>query len=155
MISGIRGRGFRMRCGLRRVAILVTAVALTTAGGSVSAAASVPVDEVARVTALQSTLRSVADAGDVAGTRAALSEVGPVVGTVDSGARELVVSADDAAEEALAELDATFADDAARVDLPPVPILLNLLLQKVLAILAELIANLLGGLPAPIPPPIP
>jgi hypothetical protein len=78
-----------------------------------------------------------------------------VVGTVESGARELVVSADDAAEEALAELAATFTDDAARVDLPPVPVLLNLLLQKVLAILAELIANLLGGLPAPIPPPIP
>lgn len=147
-----------MRRRLQRVGILVSAVALTVAG-AVPAGASVPTGAAAEVAAVQDRLQSAADAGDVAGTRSALVDADALLSTVDSavdrGARELVATADDAATEALAELGTTFPVDAARADLPPVPVLLNLLLQKILAILAELIANLLGGLPAPIPPPIP
>lgn len=146
-----------MRRRLPLVGILVSAVALTVAG-AVPAGAGVPTDA-AEVTALQARLQGAADAGDVAGTRSALVEADTLLTTVhsavESGARELVATADDAAADALTELDTTFPAAAARADLPPVPVLLNLLLQKVLAILAELIANLLGGLPAPIPPPIP
>lgn len=161
MISA-SGKGFSMTGRLGRMGVIASAVLLAVTG-TVSAGASEPVGPRGDAVAVRAThdmLRDAAAAGDVEKVASALEELGPLLAelasgqrhALPSGSRELVDSAGEAAASAREQLAQQFPAGVARADVPPLPDLLNLLLQQLLEILAQLVDNLLGG-GVPIPAP--
>jgi len=144
-----------MRGTLARACAVITAIAVTVTG-AVSASASQPTDprdDVLAVRAMQDALQQSAADGDVETARATLDRLGPLLAEVEGTHRALAGTAGQAAATARADLAREFPDGVARGDLPTVPALLNMLLQRLLEILAELVDNLLGaGVPIPAPP---
>lgn len=154
-----------MNIGLRRVVTAsALAVAVAAAGAVPGAVASEPMsakDGAAAVQRLHDDLAQAVEANDTPAMRWTLGELTPLLTDLGSGQRYAVA---DEAQEAVAK---TSADAMSvkqridtmlgeRVDLPPIPDLLNQLLQQLLSILSDLFNNLLGGgVPLPVPVPIP
>jgi len=131
-----------MRGTLARAGAVLTAIALAVTG-TVSAGASRPTDpraEVLAVQAMHDRLQRAAAEGDVARVSSTLDRLDPLLAEVDGAqrteSRALAGTAGEAAATARVDLARQFPDGVARVDLPTVPELLNLLLQRLLEILS-------------------
>jgi hypothetical protein len=140
------------------------AVAVAAAGAVPGAVASGPAsasEGAAAVQRLHDELAEAVTAGDVPAMRWALGELTPLLGDLRRGERYAVEDAQ------RAEVAGTSAEAASvkqrietllpqRSDVPPIPSLLNMLLQQLLSLLSDLINNLLGGgVPLSVLPPVP
>ncbi len=131
--------------------VSVAAVFAVAVTGVVSSAAAQPQDDAAAVRQLQAELMTAADAGDVAATDSALSELDAVLAGMSDGSRDLAAPARDETAAAQDQLAEQFPDGARTLVVPTVPEALNMLLQQLLATLSELVDNLLGdGVPVPV-----
>lgn len=131
--------------------VSVAAVFAVAVTGVVSSAAAQPQDDAAAVRQLQAELMTAADAGDVAATDSALSELDTVLARMSDGSRDLAAPARDETAAAQDQLAEQFPDGARTLVVPTVPEALNMLLQQLLATLSELVDNLLGdGVPVPV-----
>ena len=138
-----------MKRDLARFAAVVATLAVAVTG-TVSGAAAAPRDDAAAVRQLQDTLAKSADAGDIVATGAALAELDGMLAGLPDGSRDLTIPARDETAVAQDRLELQFPDGVRTFGVPSVPEALNMLLQKLLAVLSELIDNLLGGgLPVP------
>ena len=139
-----------MKKALARI-VSVAAVFAVAVTGVVSSAAAQPRDDAAAVRQLQDDLKAAADAGDVAATDSALSELDTVLAGMSDGSRDLAVPARDETAVARDRLAEQFPGGTRTLVVPTVPEALNMLLQKLLAALSELVDNLLGdGVPVPV-----
>ncbi|GAB1513784.1 hypothetical protein [Actinophytocola sp. KF-1] len=139
-----------MKKALARI-VSVAAVFAVAGTGVVSSASARPRDDAAAVRHLQDELRTAADAGDVAGADAALSELDALLAGMSEGRRDLAGPALDETAAAQDRLAEQFPDGARTLVVPTLPAALNLLLQQLLATLSELVDNLLGdGVPVPV-----
>lgn len=142
-----------MNIGLRRVALASTLVVAVTAAGVVpGAVASEPGsarDGAAAVLELREELAEAAAAGDAPAMRWALAELTPLLADLGRGERYTLpdrgrqLAADASAE--LSTVKEQIEPLLSQRDVPPIPVLLNMLLQQLLKLLADLINNLLGG----------
>jgi hypothetical protein len=131
--------------------VSVAAVFAVAVTGVVSSAVAQPQDDAAAVRQLQAELMTAADAGDVAATDSALSELDAVLAGMSDGSRDLAAPARDETAAAQDQLAEQFPDGARTLVVPTVPEALNMLLQQLLATLSELVDNLLGdGVPVPV-----
>jgi hypothetical protein len=160
----------------RIVAAIAAASMLALASGGVAAAAA-PLstrdaagqEAGGQVLQLRDRLANAAYAGDVEGTKAALEQLGPVLGDISTGHRYSTERVDEQLVRDSQDRTATTADVLAgrsTVDvsqIPPVPGLpplpaplgaVNNLLQGLLVTLSGLLGGLLGTVPA-IPVPVP
>jgi hypothetical protein len=147
-----------MKSSPRRVAAIITSIALAVAGSATSSAAADPAgprEGAVAVQALHDALQDAANAGDVEKTKLRLDALEPLLAELEGGQRyEITASsrelADTAGEEAattkhqIAEL---YPDSGAKDGLPSVADLLNVLLQRLLLSLSSLVDDLLGGVP--------
>lgn len=140
-----------MRGRAKWIGIVAAMVALAM---TASVSVAEPVNTRDGVVAAHETLKAAVEAGDVEAARSTLNTLSPLL-TELSSERSLASESRELAAEAGQELSAATAELAAR-DLPTVPEMLSMLLQRLLILLAELVYNLLGGpLPLPVPAPMP
>ena len=154
-------KGFPMKGRLARIAAIATAFALVVTGavtvtGAAASEPAGPREGAVLVQEMHDGLAAAADAGDVAATKATLTELEPLLAELESGERYAVadssrVLAEDAGEEAATtheQVDRLFPDGEQTRDLPSVAALLNALVQRLLLSLSLLVNDLLGGVPA-------
>jgi hypothetical protein len=153
-----------MKTRMRRVALsTVLAVAVAAAGAVPGASASEPAsahDGAVAVQRLHDELAEAVRADDVPAVRWALGELTPLLAdlrtdgryAIEDGTREVVANRSAEASTVKEQIDTLLAER----DLPSIPELLNMLLQKLLELLSDLFDNLLGGgVPLPAKPPNP
>ncbi|GAB1509703.1 hypothetical protein [Actinophytocola sp. KF-1] len=150
-----------MKGRLGRFAVFAAVFAIVVTGTTVTNAAAVepaaPQEGAVLVQGMHDALAAAADAGDVAKTKATLTELEPLLTELESGQRYAVrdssrALADDAGHEAATtreQVDRLFPDGAQTRDLPSIAELLNALVQRLLVSLSALVNDLLGGLPVP------
>jgi hypothetical protein len=127
----------------------------TTAASAAAGPQASAREGAALVQGMHDALAAAADAGDVAATKSALTELEPLLAELENGQRFAVKDssrelADDAAEEAATtheQVDRLFPDGEQTRDLPSVAELLNVLVQRLLLSLSVLVNDLLGGFP--------
>lgn len=139
-------------------AVTLAGVGVATAGGPGGSGSSSTTSAAAEVQGLRDQLASRADNGDVAGTRATLGTLDPLLSdlaqgkryTIQAAAKDSAATAQKDTTEARKGVDELAAQLESRQSLPPVSALLNALLQRVLISLSALVNDLLGGLPVPV-----
>lgn len=147
-----------MKGGLRRLAVIATALAVAVTGTVTGSAAAVseqagPQEGAVVVQEQHDALKAAADAGDVTAAKSVLAELKPLLDELENGQRYLIKdsskkfasSAGDEATTVQQQLDQLFPDSEQTRDLPSVAELLNVLVQRLLLSLAVLVNDLLGS----------